>query len=238
MTRFARPDVPAAAGVCPRLHAIAADDILDRRDFVSSASALLAWGGPLLALHVRAHGRAGGALYDLAARLLPAAARAGALLVVNDRLDIALALGLSAVQLGRRSLPLVEARRIAPAAIKLGYSAHAPEDAAEAVAAGAAWVLLGTIYETPSHPGRPGAGPALVSATVQATRAVSQPPGVAGSPVIAIGGITPERVPALLSAGAHGVAVLRGIWSAADPVQAAEPFRAALENAVASAPSA
>lgn len=228
----------------PRLHAIAADEILDRPDFVARARALLEWGGPSLALHLRAHGRAGGALYELAGLLLPAAARAGALVVMNDRLDIALALGLSAVQLGRRSLPLADARRIAPAGIRLGYSAHAAEEAAQAAGEGAAWLLLGTIYDTPSHPGRPGAGPALVAAAADAVARAApanqvQHAGHPGAtPVVAIGGLTPERVGEVMAAGAHGVAVLRGIWAATDPVAAAEPFRAELERAVAAAPAA
>ena len=249
----------AVATPIPRLHAIAADEILDRPDFIAAAQTLLEWGGPLLALHLRAHGRAGGALFDLAGQLLPVAARAGALVVVNDRLDIALALGLGAVQLGRRSLPLSEARRIAPASIRLGYSAHEAGEAVAAAAAGAAWLLLGTIYETPSHPDCPGAGPSLVAAVYAALgqaeqgrraeavdqaeqlRPAEQPRPAerlaSAPPIIAIGGMTPERVPEVMAAGAHGVAVLRGIWAAADPVAAAEPFRVALERAAPASPA-
>jgi thiamine-phosphate pyrophosphorylase len=210
----------------PRLHAIAADEVLDRRGFVDDARALLDWGGPEVALHLRAHGRPGGALFALARRLAPVAQASGALLVVNDRVDVALAAAIEAVQLGVRSLPLASARAIVPAGTLLGYSAHAADEAAEAAVAGADWLLLGTIYPTGSHPGREGAGPGLIAAAAQALQA-----GPGPRPVIAIGGLTPERVVEVVAAGAHGVAVLRGIWSAPVPFRAAAAFRDALAAA-------
>ncbi len=235
-TRPAGPDGPERSGdpgplprTVPWLHAIAADEVLDRRGFLEDARALLEWGGPEVALHLRAHGRPGGALFALARRLAPAAQAAGALVVVNDRLDVALAAELNAVQLGARSLPLAVARALVPAGprgVLVGYSAHAADEAVSAAEAGADWVLLGTIYPTASHPGRPGAGPGLVAVTAQALGAVGRT-----CPVIAIGGITPERVPEVVAAGAYGVAVLRGIWSAPVPFRAAVAFRAALPGA-------
>jgi len=89
----------------PQLHAIAADEVLDRRGFVDDARALLDWGGPEVALHLRAHGRPGGALFALARRLAPVAQASGALLVVNDRVDVALAAAIESVQLGVGYLP-------------------------------------------------------------------------------------------------------------------------------------
>src|SRR5690606_34486074 len=163
---------------------------------------------------------AGGALYALAERLLPVAARAGAVVLVNDRVDVALACGAAGVQLGRRSIPVAEARRLLGPEALIGYSAHSAAEVLDAERAGANFVLLGTIFPTTSHPGEPGAGPDLVRATVQGARA----------PIVAIGGITPERAGAVLEAGAYGVAVLGGVWHAADPAEAARRYLAVFEE--------
>jgi thiamine-phosphate pyrophosphorylase len=224
------------------LHLVAADEVLDRPDFAELAAALLELGRRNLALHLRAHGRPGGALWTLAGRVAPAARAAGTLLVLNDRVDIALALAaapaagapaapagargralahwLPGVQLGARSLPVAAVRRVLPQGMPVGVSVHDVAEAAGAAGAGADWLLLGTIYATPSHPGRPGAGPALVR-TVAAVTAL---------PLIAIGGLTPERVGPVVGAGAHGVAVLRGVWSAPDPRAAIMHYLEALQH--------
>jgi thiamine monophosphate synthase len=78
-----------------------------------------------------------------------------------------------------------------------------------AVSEGADFLVVGNIYETLSHPGRPAAGLPLVTQTA----------GL-GRPVIAIGGITPERAAEVKAAGAYGVAAIRGLWMAADPAAA------------------
>jgi thiamine-phosphate diphosphorylase len=198
----------------PRLHLITSDEVLGARDFQDRATALLAAHGSAVALHVRGHGLGGRALLDIVRSL--ASARAAALLV-NDRLDVALAAEVGA-QVGRRSLPVAAARRLLPRNW-LGYSAHAAREAEEAVRAGADFVVLGTIFATPSHPGWPGAGVGLI---VEAARVAL---------VIAIGGITPARVEPCIAAGAHGVAVLGGVWNATDPVAATAKYLEALEAA-------
>ena len=228
----------------PRLHAIAADEVLDRGDFLELATAVARAGGGELALHLRAHGRAGGALLALAERLAPAAADAGAWLVLNDRVDVALALapglrpgalrppGLRrGVQLGARSLPVGAVRALVGPALSIGYSAHSADEAVTAAADGADWLLLGTIYATPSHPGRAGAGPALVAQTAARLQAAARA-GARHPPLIAIGGVTPGRVGELRAAGAHGVAVLRGLWQADDPVAAVAAYLVALDDLV------
>ncbi len=83
------------------------------------------------------------------------------------------------------------------------------------------WLVLGTIYETPTHKGRPGAGPSHVG---RVARAVTVP-------LIAIGGITPERTRLVREQGASGVAVSGGIWGAADPMAALDDYLEAWENA-------
>ena len=191
----------------PRLHAVAPDDVLAADGFVQLATALLEAGGRDFALHLRGHGTPAAMVYAHAAALWPVAARSGAMLVLNDRVDIALAVdGEPAVLLGRRSLPLSAARPLLGTRV-IGYSAHEAAEAARSVQDSADFVLLGTIYATASHPGRSGAGVELVRAAAEASDA----------PVIAIGGITPERAADVIGAGAHGAAVLSGIFAAPDP---------------------
>ena len=204
----------------PRLHLVTSDEVLGRAGFVDAAARVIEACGPAAAVHLRGHGLSGGALFVLAERLLPVAARAGAMVLVNDRVDVALACGAAGVQLGRRSIPLAEARRLLSSDALIGYSAHSAAEVLDAERAGANFVVLGTIFPTTSHPGEPGAGPDLVRAAAQGARA----------PIVAIGGITPERVGAVLEAGAHGVAVLGGVWHAADPAEAARRYLAVLEE--------
>lgn len=188
--------------------------------FVPLAAELLARGGPRVALHLRGHATAGGTLHAMAEPLRAAAAAHGAWFFVNDRVDIALALGADGVQLGRRSVPLPVVRGLMRDAW-LGYSAHAAEEAARAASHGTDFVVMGTIYRTPSHAGSPPAGPASIARAAAA----------AGTPILAIGGVTPDRILELARAGAHGAAVLGGVWHAGDPVAALDTFMVALAAA-------
>jgi thiamine-phosphate diphosphorylase len=129
-------------------------------------------------------------------------------LIVNDRLDVALALEADGVQLGGRSLPLAEARRIAPA-LPLGASVHSLGEAR--AAGGADWLLLGAVFPSSSHPGGQTIG----------LEGVRQLAAADLGPIVGIGGITPENAPAVLGAGAHGVAVISAILAAPSPRDAA-----------------
>jgi thiamine-phosphate diphosphorylase len=122
-----------------------------------------------------------------------------------------------AVQLGARSLPIRAARAMTD--LTIGYSAHSAAEAAGAERDGADFVFAGSIYATPSHPDITPAGLGLLEATVAAC----------GIPVVAIGGMTHERVAGVLKTGAHGVALISAVWHAADPVQAAGQFAKLLE---------
>ncbi|HEX6938737.1 MAG TPA: thiamine phosphate synthase [Longimicrobiales bacterium] len=204
----------------PRLHLVTSDDVLCAPGFASRLERVLEACGADVALHVRGHGLQGRALHALAEHVRRGAERTGALVLVNDRVDVAMAAGVHGIQLGRRSLPIAEARRLLGAAAWIGYSAHAAEEAASAVRAGADFVVLGTVYPTATHPGEPGAG----------VGRIREGAAVAGAPVVAIGGITPGRVGAVLRAGAYGVAVLSGVWSAADPAGAALDYLEALRE--------
>lgn len=196
----------------PRLHAVTDDRVLARGAFLDTARMVAEAGGAALALHLRGPRTSGRRLHDLATTLGPAVRASGGMLVVNDRIDGALAAGAGAVQLGARSLAPADVRALAGNALRIGVSVHAADEA-RAAAAGADWLLAGTVWPTPSHPGRPGAGIGLL-------RAVA----ALGTPVVAIGGVTPERAAEAWGAGAAGVAVLRGIWDAPDPAQAVERY--------------
>ncbi|MNC47919.1 Regulatory protein TenI [compost metagenome] len=100
----------------------------------------------------------------------------------------------------------------------VGASVHTSQEAAEAFAQGADYVLFGHVYESASKPGLAPRGLHVLKDTVLLTR---------GQPVIALGGILPAHVPELLRTGAAGFAVLSGIGAASDPAKAAQEYRAA-----------
>jgi thiamine-phosphate diphosphorylase len=208
-----RPDTP-------RLHLVTDSDTLERPGFAARAASAMEAGGARLAVHVRGPRSTGRSLYETAVALGPIARSTGALLLANDRLDVALAASLDGAHLGERSLPVPEARALLGADRVVGASAHDRDALLAVVAGGANYAFVGTLYETASHPGRPGLG----------TTALARMLDEAGDfPVIAIGGIVPGRVGDVLEAGAFGVAVLRGIWSAEDPAAAVLDYLAALE---------
>lgn len=179
----------------PVLHVVTNDDILRSPDFLARAQAVLAALGPRGALHLRGHHTPARAIYDFATALTPLAALAGAMLVINDRVDVALAAGVGALQVGDTSFRVDDVRRIAPGML-VGESVHSVRPTR------ADWVIAGHIFDTPSHAGEPSRGLGFLEQICR----------VSSAPVIAIGGITPGDVAAVRRAGAFGVAVVRGIW--------------------------
>lgn len=140
------------------------------------------------------------ALAELVRGALAAVEGTAVRIVVNDRLDVALALGAHGVHLARTSLPARAARRIVPPGFLVGVSCHSLEQALEAEAARADYVLLGPIFPTPS---KLRYGPPL---GLEILRQVAARVRI---PVLALGGITRERVKACCAAGAAGVAAIR-----------------------------
>ena len=128
-------------------------------------------------------------------------------LLINDRIDVALALEGVGVHLRSNSLPVMVARRLLGAQRLLGVSVHAVEEVMEAEAQGADYIVLGPIYETPS---KQMYGPPLGIHTLEkACRLVR-------IPIIGIGGVTAARAHEMRRAGAFGVAVITAILGAAD----------------------
>ena len=143
----------------------------------------------------------------------------GVAVIVNDRLDVALASGADGVHLGTDDLPLRDARRIAGDDFRIGASTHSLEEARAAIDAGADHCGVGAMYESSLKPGLAPSGEAYLRAFVAAF------PGV---PHLAIGGIAPGRVAALARAGCRGVAVSSAICGADDPAAAARAIAAEL----------
>ena len=193
---------PASRARVPVLHAITNDVVLADPGFLLAARGVMEAGGSRVAVHLRASQHTARALLERALELRVVAEATGSVVLVNDRLDVAMAAGVDGAQLTSRSLVVGDARRIAPALL-LGASVHEPAEAWLAAGAGADFVVAGHVWPTDSHPGAPGRGEAFLRALVQAAE---------GCPVIAIGGITPDKATAVAAAGAHGVAAIRGIW--------------------------
>ena len=191
----------------PRLHAFTDAAILSAPELGIRAAAIAA-GGPAVALHARARGQSTQLLAAASIRLLSLARPPEAALFVSGRPDIAAAIGAQGVQLALDDLAPADARRVLPHGW-IGRSVHSRDEAAAAVNEGADFLVVGNIYETASHPGRPAAGLQLISESAKL-----------GRPVIAIGGITPERAAEARAAGAYGVAAIRALWEAPDPAAA------------------
>lgn len=190
-------------GSLPRLHAIT-DERIARRSDLDDILELL--GDVEYAAHARGKTLSGREHYELAVRL---SAGPSARLFVNDRLDVAIAADAAGVQLGSAGLRPADARRLTPD-WWIGRSVHSLEEARAARDSGADYLLVGPVYSTTTHPAATplGIGPIADIARL-------------GLPVIAIGGVTPERARDVARAGAYGVAAIRAIWDAADPAQAA-----------------
>ena len=208
-----------AGGRLGRLHVLT--DTRAGRDAVPVVRAALSAGAPVV--QVRSKEGTDRELYELARRVVELCDAAGALCLVDDRPDVALAAGAGGTHLGATDLPLDAARRVVGPDHVLGGTAREPALAGRLVAAGATYLGVGPAWSTSTKDGLPSAlGPAGIGAVAAAVDV----------PVIAIGGITVERVPDLLAAGAHGVAVVSAISDAADPGSATR----ALLRALAAAP--
>jgi thiamine-phosphate pyrophosphorylase len=161
-------------------------------------------------------------LLALADTLREATRRHGARLIVNDRADVALAARADGVQRTHASLPVSALRAITPPGFLVGASVHSEAEARDAAAQGADFIVFGPVYDTPSK--RRYGPPQGLAALEAVARAVDRP-------VLAVGGLTPERVAEALAAGAAGVAVIGAIYGAARPADATKAFLDALGRA-------
>jgi thiamine-phosphate pyrophosphorylase len=143
----------------------------------------------------------------------------GALLIVNDRIDVALAVNADGAHVGQDDMPVALARRLLGAHRLLGVSAATLQEAEEAVAAGADYLGVGPVFPTQA---KADAGPAT------GVERLSEMARLFALPLVAIGGITVENVRSVVQAGATGVAVISAVVHAEDISAAASRLRAAL----------
>ncbi len=166
---------------------------------VRAALAALPEGGALVQL--REKDLSGRELVALARALLAVTGARGCPLLINDRVNVALAVGADGVHLPEAGLPIADARALLGPTAIIGASTHSIDAARAAASAGADLVVFGPIWPTPSKPGAVGVGLDALSAAATA----AQP-----TPLYALGGIdSPDRITAARTAGAHGTATVR-----------------------------
>ena len=209
-----------------------------RGDLFSTVEAALAAG--LGAVQLREKTATTRELYELAGALRDLTHRHNALLLINDRVDIALAVGADGVHLGWQSLGLADVRRLCEAHLRgaslgagepacpgaaadrrtvlVGRSVHNMEEAREAVAVGADYLFAGPVFDTPSKAGL------VPTLGIDGLRAIC---AAFDRPVFGLGGIDADNAASVIEAGARGVAVIRAVLSAADPAAAASQLLAA-----------
>jgi thiamine-phosphate pyrophosphorylase len=167
------------------------------------------------AIQVREKDLEAAALIELAEKIFTILREVDGHLFINDRVDVAMALGSLGIHLRSDSLPVPVARTLAGPDRLIGVSAHTVDDVVEAEVEGADFVVLGPIYETPSK--RTFGAPIGLRPLEQAAARCSLP-------LFAIGGITASRVHDVRRAGAFGVAVISSILGAADVEAATRAF--------------
>jgi thiamine-phosphate pyrophosphorylase len=179
-------------------------------------------GAGLKAIQLREKDLAVRDLLSLARVLRESTRRHGAKLIVNDRADVALAVGADGVQRAGTSLPVSALRAISPPGFLIGASVHSLAEARAAEPEGADFLLFGPVYDTPSK--REYGPPQGLSALERVASTVRLP-------VFAVGGVTPARVAEVVRAGASGVAVIGAVLGAARPADAVKAFLDALGRA-------
>lgn len=158
-------------------------------------------------------------LYEVAEAVIPQARRAGAGVLINDRIDVALATGADGVHLAGKSLPPEKARELFPSGL-LGASVHSLGEAKKAAAAGVDYVTFGHVYPTSSKPGMKPRGVIELAEIVESMKI----------PVVAIGGIDVSNVHEVLETGASGIAIISAIIAARNPEAAARKLRLAVDD--------
>ncbi|MES3034471.1 MAG: thiamine phosphate synthase [Gemmatimonadota bacterium] len=203
-------------GTIPVLHALTNDVVLADPAFVASATAMMEACRHRVAIHLRGSATTARRLLELSLELRVISEVTGSWVLVNDRVDIAMVAGVSGAQLTSRSLSITDARRIAPQLV-LGASVHDARDAWITAQSGATFLVAGPSGDGAAQP-------------TMTTRFIDDVVEAAdGCPVIAVGGMTPDRAQQLARSGAAGVAAMRGIWLD-DAVAATRRYLAAYDE--------
>jgi thiamine-phosphate diphosphorylase len=168
-------------------------------------------------VQVRERDLDGRPLTALVRRCVAAVRGSGARVLVNDRVDVALAAGAHGVHLRADSMPAARVRTICPPGFVVGRSVHGRDEAVEAAAAGGLdYLLFGTVFPTGSKPGQAAAGPAALAGVAMAVDV----------PVLAVGGVSPDNLGAVAAAGAAGFAAIR-MFAASSEAELAHTVAAA-----------
>ena len=198
--------------------------VLDRtaacgRDLAELVTAVVAGGCRMVQLREKEW--PSGRLLPVARRLRDHCRAAGVTFIVNDRVDLALAVEADGVHLGQDDFPAPVARALLRPGMIVGVSTHSVAQARAAQADGADYVAVGSMYPTDTKPDFQLVGPALVRELRPEIRV----------PLIGIGGITPANAGAVIRAGADGVAVISAVCAAVDPGAATRHFLEAIQSA-------
>ena len=180
------------------------DECLKGRPLLPSVEEALQGGVTLV--QYRSKFKDGGPMYKEALALKALCDSYNVPLIINDRVDVALAVGAAGVHVGQDDLPCAVVRALTGADFVIGVSAHNPEEARHAIAAGADYLGCGAVFGTATKPGVAKLGLANL-------RAIRR---VATKPMVGIGGVTSDNYGEVLSTGADGVAVISGILGADD----------------------
>jgi len=181
--------------------------------------------GGVDAVQLREKGVDIGTRYELGRELRDLTTEAGVDLIVNDRVDLAHAIGADGVHLGQSDLPVSAAREILGPEATIGASVSTVSEARLAAITGADYLGVGAVYGTDSKPDAESADDALgLDRLADIAAAVKLP-------VVAIGGVTPDNAAAAIEAGASSVAVISAVTGADDPAAAVSELRAAVDDA-------
>jgi thiamine-phosphate pyrophosphorylase len=203
----------------PRLYVILDRSVAGGRDLDVILASALDGGAEMIQLREKTW--PSGTLFPVAQRLRARCRAAGVPFIVNDRVDVALAVDADGVHLGQDDLPPAAARALLEPGMILGLSTHSVEQAKAAQAAGADYIAVGSMFPTATKPEFQLVGPALARQVRPVVRV----------PLIGIGGITPDNVGDVIAAGVDGVAVISAVCAAPDPRAAARRFLAAIAAA-------
>ncbi len=197
------------------LYGIADQEVCPDLSMETKIAQLLAGGASVI--QIRMKDSVGIKIWKVACRAMEMA-RGKALVITNDRLDVALAAGTDGVHIGEDDLPLPEVKRLVGKKMLIGATVRTLEEAKTAISQGASYIGFGPIYATSTK---------LISAPIRGIEALNQVASAVSVPVVAIGGITLERVGEVAASGASAVAMISGIFQAPNPSEQAQKIRQA-----------